>query len=108
MSRPSSRPSRAYGSMRPGSRQSIQPASSTSSSAASVAVQSQQQHLQYNENGQVILTPAQQRVRDKQREWEGFVKLCRQTEQFNSTMREMANKTELLEEGTQGTCACLS
>lgn len=58
--------------------------------------------VQYDENGEVILSPAQQRVQDKQSEWDGFLKLLKQTEVQQQYMSEMGEKTDLLGDGTNG------
>lgn len=55
--------------------------------------------LQYDTDGQLLLTPSQQKALDKQREWEGFTKILRQTEQLNQYFVELAGKTELMEDG---------
>lgn len=56
--------------------------------------------VQYDDQGEIILTPAQQRVLDKQSEWEGFLKLHAQTEVQQQYMSELANKTHLMSDGT--------
>jgi len=39
---------------------------------------------------------------ERQREWEGFVKLMQMTTVFKDKMEEMGEKTELLKEGGKG------
>jgi hypothetical protein len=90
--RPSSRQSVAAGSL---SRKSIAPGS-MGLGHASTAV------IQYDENGNVLLSAAQQRVKDKQRESEGFTKLKRQTEQQQQYVDSLTDKTNLLAEGSDG------
>lgn len=58
--------------------------------------------LQYDENGEIMLSPAQQRVLDKQSEWNGFLNLLRQTEVQQQYMTELAEKTALMGDGTAG------
>lgn len=58
--------------------------------------------VQYDENGEVIFSPAQQRVQDKQSEWDGFLKLLKQTEVQQQYMSEMGEKTDLLGDGANG------
>ena len=57
----------------------------------------------YDAEGNIALTAAQTRARDKQREWEGFLKVLRQTEHLQEQLRQLGEKTELLEDGGQGT-----
>lgn len=58
--------------------------------------------VQYDDNGEILPSPAQQRVLDKQSEWEGFLKLLRQTEVQQQYMSELADKTNLMSDGTAG------
>lgn len=60
------------------------------------------QQLQYDTQGQVVMTASHQRVKDKQREWEGFVKILRQTKQLEGFIKDLGEKTELLEDGGEG------
>lgn len=61
-----------------------------------------QNAVQYGDNGEALLSAAQQRVLDKQSEWEGFLKLLRQTEVQQRYMTELADKTNLMSDGTAG------
>jgi len=56
---------------------------------------------QYDTDGQLLLSPSQQKAYEKQREWEAFIKILRQTEQLNGFFDGLADKTELLEDGGQ-------
>jgi hypothetical protein len=58
--------------------------------------------LPYDAEGNIALTAAQARARDKQREWEGFLKVLRQTEHLQEQLRQLGEKTELLEDGGRG------
>lgn len=58
--------------------------------------------IQYDENGEIMLSPAQQRVLDKQSEWDGFLRLVRQTEVQQQYMSELGEKTALMGDGTAG------
>ncbi|CAD6577614.1 MAG: hypothetical protein CYPHOPRED_000287 [Cyphobasidiales sp. Tagirdzhanova-0007] len=71
-------------------RQSMLPGASTSS---------QPQQVQYDSNGGVVLSAFQQRVKDKQREWEGFTKVQKQTKQLDAFMKDLGDRTDLLEHG---------
>lgn len=54
---------------------------------------------QYDTDGQLLLSPSQQKALNKQKEWEGFIKVLRQTTQLNEHFEQLASKTELMEDG---------
>ena len=49
-----------------------------------------------------MLSAFQQRVKDKQREWEGFTKVQKQTKQLDAFMKDLGDRTDLLEHGGEG------
>lgn len=75
--------------------------SHTSGSSSSQASAAPLPHS-FDAEGNIALTAAQTRARDKQREWEGFLKVLRQTEHLQEQLRQLGEKTELLEDGGQG------
>jgi len=48
------------------------------------------------------LTPAQQRLKDKQQEQAGFINILRQTQQLDTYLTDMADKMSLLQDGGVG------
>lgn len=86
-------------------RQSIAPPGTLSGGASSSSASSHNgPPLQYDENGHVLLSPAQQRMLDKQQEWEAFLRVNRQTEQQHQYVSQLGEKNELLVNGNEGRC----
>lgn len=58
--------------------------------------------VQYGDNGEILLSPAQQHMADRQSEWDAFLKLLRQTEAQQQFMGELTDKSNLMSDGTAG------
>lgn len=105
--RPTSRMS-SYSGIRPPSalgshRQSTASHTGYSSHAPSYGASSSSTAArQYDEHGNVLLTPGQARAFDKQAEYEGFLRVLAQSEQLAKYCAELEDSADLMADGGQG------